>query len=99
MNKNIKRNKNSLSAPFPTVAQSDYIQNGLVLPKDIKNLELLLKDVHQKGYMDIEFCYLLRQRETTKGIEKKIQYQLNQRRPINEKGRGFVGWVEECLEV
>jgi hypothetical protein len=42
------------SASFPTVAQSDYIQNGLVLPRDPKNLEILLRDVDAKGFLDIE---------------------------------------------
>jgi hypothetical protein len=91
MNKNIKKDKNTLSAPFPTVAQSDYIQNGLVLPRDIKNLELLLKDVQQKGYLDIEFCYLLRQRESTANIERKIENGIN-------NNRGFKELVKKCLE-
>ena len=87
-----KRPKETASAPYPTAAQSDYIQNGLILPKDPKNLELLLRDVHQKGYFDLEFCYLLRKREGTKEIEQKIIGQLN-------KNRGFKGLVEECLSA
>ena len=78
------------SAPYPTAAQSDYIQNGLILPKDPKNLELLLKDVHQKGFFDLEFCYQLRQRESVKGVEQKIVSKLKQ-------NRDFKGLVEECL--
>ena len=87
-----KSSKETVSAPYPTVAQSDYIQNGLILPKDPKNLELLLRDVHQKGFLDLEFCYQLRQREGTKGIEKKIVSQLKQ-------SRDFKGLVEECLSA
>jgi len=73
-------------------AQSDYIQNGLILPKDPKNLELLLRDVHQKGFLDLEFCYQLRQRESVKGVEQKIVGQLKQ-------SRDFKGLVEECLSA
>ena len=80
------------SAPYPTAAQSDYIQNGLILPKDPKNLELLLRDVHQKGFFDLEFCYQLRQRESVKGVEQKIVGQLKQ-------NRDFKGLVEECLSA
>ena len=40
-------------------AQSDCIQNGLVLPKDPKNLELLLRDVDAKGFLDIELVWKL----------------------------------------
>lgn len=87
-----KSSKETVSAPYPTVAQSDYIQNGLILPNDPKNLELLLKDVHQKGFLDLEFCYQLRQREGTKGIEKKIVSQLKQSKDFN-------GLVQECLSV
>ena len=47
-------------------------QNGLVLPKDPKNLELLLRDVHQKGFLDLELLYQLKQKEKVRGIEKEI---------------------------
>jgi hypothetical protein len=87
-----KNSKETVSAPYPTVAQSDYIQNGLILPKDPKNLELLLRDVHQKGFFDLEFCYQLRQKESVKGVEQKIVGQLNQ-------NRDFKGLVEECLSA
>jgi len=87
-----KSSKETVSAPYPTVAQSDYIQNGLILPKDPKNLELLLRDVHQKGFLDLEFCYQLRQRESVKGVEQKILSQLKQSRDFN-------GLVQECLSV
>ena len=87
-----KSSKETVSAPYPTAAQSDYIQNGLILPKDPKNLELLLRDVHQKGFFDLEFCYQLRQRESVKGVEQKIVSQLKQ-------NQDFKGLVEECLSA
>jgi hypothetical protein len=66
------------SAPFPTVAHSDYIQNGLVLPKDPKNLELLLRDVDAKGFLDIELVWKLRQREGLKNVRGTIRRKLKQ---------------------
>lgn len=60
------------TAPFPTVAQSDYIQNGLILPRDPKNLELILRDVDAKGYLDIELVYRLRQKESLGSVKRKI---------------------------
>ena len=101
------KNLNPPSAPYPTAAQSDYIQNGLVLPKDAKHLEILLRDVHQKGFFDIELCYQLRQREGLKDVELRISNQLDlQQRGKEEKrrksvlgGNGFVRMVEECLSV
>jgi hypothetical protein len=50
----------------------DYSQNGLVLPKDPKNLELLLRDVHQKGFLDLELLYQLKEREEVRDVEKEI---------------------------
>ena len=73
------------SAPFPTTAQSDYIQNGLVLPKDPKNLELLLRDVDAKGYLDIELVWKLRQKEGLKSVRGKIRRKLKQ----NESAYSF----------
>ena len=107
MAKSSSKNLNPPSAPYPTVAQSDYIQNGLVLPKDAKHLELLLRDVHQKGFFDIELCYQLRQREGLKDVEQRISKQLDlQQRGVErmrgegKSGRnGFVRIVEECLSV
>ena len=107
MAKSSSKNLNPPSAPYPTVAQSDYIQNGLVLPKDAKHLEILLRDVHQKGFFDIELCYQLRQREGLKDVEQRISNQLDlQKRGGNERrrksvhgGNGFVRMVEECLSV
>jgi hypothetical protein len=66
------------SAPFPTVAQSDYIQSGLVLPKDPKNLELLLRDVDAKGFLDIELVWKLRQKEGLKSVRGKIARKIQQ---------------------
>ena len=107
MAKPSSKNLNPPSAPYPTAAQSDYIQNGLVLPKDAKHLEILLRDVHQKGFFDIELCYQLRQREGLKDVELRISNQLDlQQRGGNERrrksvlgGNGFVRMVEECLSV
>jgi hypothetical protein len=77
------------SAPFPTVAQSDYIQNGLVLPKDPKNLELLLRDVDAKGFLDIELVWKLRQKEVLRNVRGKI------RRKLKRNGSGLS--FEECV--
>jgi hypothetical protein len=68
----------SPSARFPTVAQSDYIQNGLVLPTDPKNLEILLRDVDAKGFLDIELVWRLRQKEGLKNVRGKIRRKLIQ---------------------
>jgi hypothetical protein len=81
------------SAPFPTAAQSDYIQNGLVLPKDPKNLELLLRDVDAKGYLDIELVWKLRQKEGLKNVRGKIRRKLKQ----NESAYSFEDLVTEFL--
>ncbi len=66
------------SAPFPTAAQSDCGQNGLVLPTDPKNLELLLRDVDAKSYLDIELVWKLRQKEGLKNVRGKIRRRLQQ---------------------
>jgi hypothetical protein len=71
------------SALSPTAAQSDYIQNGLVLPKDPKNLEILLRDVDAKGFLDIELVWKLRQKERLKNVRGKI------RRKIQQKGSAY----------
>jgi hypothetical protein len=73
-----KKQSNPPSAPFPTVAQSDYLQNGLVLPTDPKNLELLLRDVDAKSYLDIELVWKLRQKEGLKNVRGKIIRRLQQ---------------------
>ena len=71
-----KKRNEAPSAPFPTVAQSDYFQNGLVLPTDPKNLELLLRDVDAKGFLDIELVWKLRQKEGLKNVRGKIRRRL-----------------------
>ncbi len=63
--------------PPPTKAESDYIQNGLQLPKERENLEALLRDVEQKGYLDKEYAYRLRQKEAVKGLKKRIEGQID----------------------
>ncbi len=66
------------SAPFPTVAQSDYIQNGLILPRNPKNLEILLRDVDAKGFLDIELVWNLRQKEGLRNVRGKIVRKIQQ---------------------
>jgi hypothetical protein len=66
------------SAPFPTVAQSDCIQNGLVLPKDPKNLEILLRDVDAKGFLDVELVWKLRQKKGLRNVRGKIVRKIQQ---------------------
>ena len=63
--------------PPPTKAESDYIQNGLQLPQSKENLELLLRDIQQKGYLDKEYAYQLRQKEAVKGLTKRIEGQID----------------------
>jgi hypothetical protein len=83
------------SAPYPTAAQSDYIQNGLILPKNLKNLELLLRDVHQKGFLDLELLYQLKQKEEVRGIEKEIADRIVN--PLEEGTPLFQRVFERCL--
>jgi len=71
------------SAPYPTKAEMDYSQNGLVLPKDPKNLELLFRDVHQKGFLDLELLYQLKQKEMVRGIEREIADRIEN--PLEER--------------
>ena len=88
-----KKQSNPPSAPFPTVAQSDYIQNGLILPRDPKNLELILRDVDAKGYLDIELVYRLRQKESLGSVKQKIVRKIQQ----NESACCFEDLVSELL--
>jgi len=85
------------SAPFPTVAQSDYLQNGLILPREPKNLELLLRDVDTKGFLDIELVWKLRQKEGLKNVRGKIVRKIQQKQ--NESLFCFEDLVRECLEA
>ena len=73
-----KKQSNPPSAPFPTVAQSDYFQNGLILPSDPKNLELILRDVEAKGYLDIELVWRVRQKESLGSVKRKIVRKIQQ---------------------
>jgi hypothetical protein len=76
-------------------AQSAYIQNGLILPRDPKNLELLLRDVDAKGYLDIELVCRWRQRESLSSLKQKIVRKIQQ----NESAFRFEDWVRELLEA
>ena len=76
-------------------AQSDYIQNGLVLPTDPKNLELLLRDVDAKGFLDIELVWRLRQKESLGSVKQKIVRKIQQ----NESAFCFEELVREALEA
>jgi hypothetical protein len=67
----------------------DYRQNGLVLPKNRKNLEILLKDVHQKGFLDIELLYQLKEKEAVRDVEKEIVDKLNDNDEINEQKKFY----------
>ena len=80
--------------PYSAVAESDSIQNGLILPRDPKNLELILRDVDSKGYLDIELVYRLRQKESLGSVKQKIVRKIQQ----NESALCFEDWVRELLE-
>ena len=82
-------NKPSFTAPYPSKAEMDYRQNGLVLPKNRKNLEILLKDVHQKGFLDIELLYQLKEKEAVRDVEKEIVDKLNDNDEINEQKKFY----------
>jgi hypothetical protein len=88
-------NNEALSAPLPTVAQSDYFQNGLILPRIPKNLELLLRDVDAKGYLDIELVYRLIQKESLGSVKQKIVRKIQR----NESAFCFEDLVREALEA
>ena len=83
------------SAPYPTKAEMDYNQNGLVLPKDPKNLEILLRDVHQKEFLDIELLYQLKEREAVRDVEKEIADRIEN--PLEEGTPMFQRVFERCL--
>ena len=72
-----KKESDCPKGPPPTKAESDYIQNGLQLPKERENLEALLRDVELKGYLDKEYAYRLRQKEAVKGLTKRIKGQID----------------------
>ena len=54
------------------------LQNVLVLPTDPKNLELLLRDVDAKGFLDIELVWKLRQKEGLRNVRGKIVRKIRQ---------------------
>ena len=71
--------------PYSAVAESDSIQNGLILTRDPKNLELILRGVNAKGYLDIELVDRLRQRESLGSVKQKIVRKIQQ----NESAYSF----------
>ena len=70
------------------------IKNGLILPRDPKNLEIILRDVHAKGYLDIELVCRLRQKESLGSVKQKIARKIQQ----NESAFRFEDWVRKTLE-
>ncbi len=70
------------------------IKNGLILPRDPKNLELILRDVDAKGYLDIELVYRLRQKESLGSVKQKIVRKIQQ----DESACCFEELVREALE-
>jgi hypothetical protein len=73
----------------------DYNQNGLVLPKDSKSLEILLRDVHQKGFLDLELLYQLKKKGAVKDTEQEIADRIDN--PLEEGTPLFQPAFEECL--
>ena len=61
------------------------IKNGLVPSKDPKNLELVLRDVEAKGYLDIKLVCRLRQKESLGSVKQKIVRKIQQ----NESAYSF----------
>lgn len=94
-NRKICRTYGGEPPPFPTVSQPDYIQNGLILPRDPKNLELILRDVEAKGCVDIELVYRLRQKESLGSVKQKIVRKIQQ----SESAVRFEELVTELLEA
>ena len=71
------------------------IKNGLIPSKDPKNLELVLRDVEAKGYLDIELVYRLRQKESLGSVKQKLARKIQQ----NESAICFEDLVRELLET
>ncbi len=61
------------------------IKNGLIPSKDPKNLELVLRDVDAKGFLDIELVWKLRQKEGLRNVRGKIRRRLKR----NESAYSF----------
>jgi hypothetical protein len=93
-------NKPSFTAPYPSKAEMDYRQNGLVLPTDKRHLEILLRDVHQKGFLDIELLYRLRQKESLKQVELEIEDKIKDidEDELRECSGSFQRAFELCLQ-
>ena len=70
-------------------------KNGLIPSKDPKNLELVLRDVEAKGYLDIELVYRLRQKESLGSVKQKIVRKIQ----LNESAMCFEDLVRELLET
>ena len=66
-----------------------------VLSKVAKNLELLLRDVDARGFLDIELVWKLRQKEGMKNVWGKIARKIQQ----NESVLCFEDLVREVLEA
>lgn len=52
-------------------------------------MELLLKDIQQKGYLDKEYAYRLRQKEAIKGLKKRIEGQIDGEEANSDEGEGL----------
>lgn len=65
-------------------------KNGLILSKDTKNLELILRDVDAKGCLDLELLFQLKKKEKVRGIEKeitdRIEHPLEEGTPLFQRG-------------
>jgi hypothetical protein len=72
-----------------------YNEIGLVLPKDSKNLETLLRDVHRKGFLDLELLYLHKQKEEVKRVVREIADRIEN--PLEEGTPLFQRVFERCL--
>jgi hypothetical protein len=64
------------------------------LSREPKNLELLLRDVDAKGFLDIELVWQLRQEEGLRNVRGKIVRKIQQ----NESAYSFEGSVLNVLE-
>jgi hypothetical protein len=69
------------------------LQNVRVLPKDRKNLELLLRGVDAKGVLDIELVWKLRQKDGLRNVRGKIRRKIQQ----NESAYSFEDSVMNVL--
>ena len=65
------------------------------MPKDPKNLEILLRDVHQKGFLDLELLYQLKEKEAVRDVEKEIADRIAN--PLEEGTPLFQRVFDRCL--